>query len=1114
MSSRDAQDAQVRGAACDPGESVLLQAPAGSGKTSVLTARLLRLLGAADEPEEILAITFTRKAAAEMRARVAAALAGQIALSGAAGAHLAELAARVRARSQQRGWQLAQNPARLPIQTIDAFNFRLAAQLPLAARVGGALTVTDRAQGLYLAAARQTLLAAEADRELAADIDVLFTRLDNQWAHLEALLAAMLATRAHWLPHVLSQAPAALPARVSASLAHLTRSQLAAACALLPAALRERAGALPGVAAALGDEAALLPAWQALAARVLTARGEWRAPKGISRTLGPEYGEAEGRERLREVLEALRGVAGARERLGEIAALPPCALPQEDQAALAALSRVLQVAAAQLQTQMARAGRVDHVYVGGAARAALADAGLPTELALRIGFSLRHILVDEFQDTSLAQWDLLRALTAGWQEGDGRTLFVVGDPMQSIYQFREAEVGLFIQARAQGIGGVRLTPLTLTRNFRSDAALIEWINRTCAPLFAPEDDVQASAVAYTPSRPGAGAPPDLPAAPVRLALLPGRCAEAAWIGERIAGLRARDAAATIAVLVAARGHAGPVLAALAARGIPAIGVDLTPLAGLPVIRDLVALTRALHQPGDRTAWLSVLRAPWCGVSLASLTALAQGPDGGCSQEGPLWQALTDPARLSACHPEDARRLGRVRVVLAAALARRGRSPLGEWLEQTWMQLGAADAYTAGELPHARAYFSALTDSAALGEWRGPDDLGPLLAGLYAQPVVSGDNPVSVMTIHRAKGLEFDHVLLPALDRGEAHGREPLLRWLDLPRVSQDGGTPGSEPGSDLLMAAVPAVDGQGSGELGRYLKRLQQRRQQHEQVRLLYVALTRARHSLHLSASAPRQADGQVRPRAGTLLARLWPVRGQDFEIHTAEPAAAPVAPAAPLRRLVPGWQPAPLPAGVAISSLVQAAPVAAVPPFSWAGEGARHIGTVAHAALCALAGEGELPQEAALLGRRALYSEQLRRLGVAPKDLEHASGEVLQVLLRTLADARGRWIFDRSHREAASGLALTGLVAGRLAQVVIDRCFVDAQGTRWVLDFKTSRHAGGGLAAFLEREVERHRGQLRRSAALARGLGPEPVRAALYFPLLQAFREVPASQRRAAARS
>src|SRR3990172_5362927 len=85
----------------------------------------------------------------------------------------------------------------------------------------------------------------------------------------------------------------------------------------------------------------------------------------------------------------------------------------------------------------------------------------PTALALALDCSVRHILIDEFQDTSWSQYDLLQGLTAGWQRDDGRTLFVVGDPMQSIYRFRKAEVGLYVRAWHEGIGGVPLDALRL-----------------------------------------------------------------------------------------------------------------------------------------------------------------------------------------------------------------------------------------------------------------------------------------------------------------------------------------------------------------------------------------------------------------------------------------------------------------------------------------------------------------------------------------------------------------------------------------------------------------------------------------------------------------------------
>jgi ATP-dependent helicase/nuclease subunit A len=115
----------------------------------------------------------------------------------------------------------------------------------------------------------------------------------------------------------------------------------------------------------------------------------------------------------------------------------------------------------------------------------------------------------------------------------------------------------------------------------------------------------------------------------------------------------------------------------------------------------------------------------------------------------------------------------------------------------------------------------------------------------------------------------------------------------------------------------------------------------------------------------------------------------------------------------------------------------------------------------------------------------------------------VVTALTRTLADDRGRWLFAPEHRDARSELALTGIADGRLTNVIIDRTFVDEDGSRWVIDFKTSRHEGSGLEAFLDNEAERYRAQLARNAEVARSLGPEPVRTALYFPLLGVFREL-----------
>jgi ATP-dependent helicase/nuclease subunit A len=1209
-SAEVAADALARDRASDPRRSVLLQAPAGSGKTTVLTERLLRLLCEVEQPEEILAITFTRKAAAEMRARVLKALHGDIDTTNAQGARMRAFADAALARAGTRGWDLAQDPGRLRIQTIDSFNFKLATQLTVTAKAGGSLVITERPHELYNRAARQTLAAADHDEQLAADVELLFERLDNNWSNVQRLLADMLRQRGHWLRYVLGHEPGALCARISGSLEAILRDHLSAIYKLLPSALVAQAGTLPSVGG-LGNSPESVPRWKRLASLTLTAKCEWRKPKGVTKALGTEYENPAAKDALRAAIENLSGIAGFREALVELAALPAATLGDADAAAIEALSRVLRSAAAYLQAEFATTGRVDHTYVAGAAREALTDAGLPTDLALRTGMSLRHILVDEFQDTSLAQFDLIENLTAGWEEGDGRTLFVVGDPMQSIYQFREAEVGLFLRARDHGIGTVRLEPLRLTRNFRSVPELIDWINDAFTTLFPARDDLRASAVSFTQSVAGKGRTPgaspsaapgaatmsptpagaaisalptpagaaisalptpagaaisalptpagatisalptpagatisrlsatadatigalsaaagDVGAStmpspgPVRVRMFHSnnRESETNAIIQRIVELQARDSKATIAVLVASRSHAAPIVTGLEARNIDAVGVDLVPLRELSIVRDLVALVQATSHLGDRTAWLAVLRAPWCGLSLATLTLLSQRRD-------PLliWEAMADEKRLALCSPEELSRVIRVREVLETALESRNSMPLADWLELTWVRLGAADAYPEQDLRHARAFFSALSERVAGGEWSGPQDLDSLLGDLFAQPHTSVPNPVQLMTIHRAKGLEFDHVFVPSLDRNLNRGQEPLLRWLDLPR---------KEGESDLIMAPVPAIGDDEGGEVSAYVKRLTSRRAANEQTRLLYVAATRAKQTLELSAAPKTKADGAIGARSGTLLASLWPAVASMVSVDAthggpghggpshgdpghgdpghgdpghgdAATAVSTDAPIQKLRRLTTNWSLPPLTTAPELPHLPISHQSLEPPEFSWVGETARHIGTVVHAALESYATVDELPSKAAIESQLDFYVYQLRRHGVPEGDLVRAASTIVEALTRTVSNDRGRWIFAATHREAQSEWAITGIAGGRLTNVVIDRSFIDRDGTRWVIDFKTSRHEGGGLDVFLEQEMSRYRAQLDTYVALARGMGTAPVRAGLYFPLLGVFREL-----------
>jgi ATP-dependent exoDNAse (exonuclease V) beta subunit len=183
---------------------------------------------------------------------------------------------------------------------------------------------------------------------------------------------------------------------------------------------------------------------------------------------------------------------------------------------------------------------------------------------------------------------------------------------------------------------------------------------------------------------------------------------------------------------------------------------------------------------------------------------------------------------------------------------------------------------------------------------------------------------------------------------------------------------------------------------------------------------------------------------------------------------------------------------------------------FAWAGETARHIGTVVHAFLQRIADEGLAAWDDERVGASRLrIGRELAQLGVGAEDVPGAATRVIDALASTLNDPRGRWVLQ-SHVEARSEWRLTGLVAGAMANVAIDRTFVDDDGTRWIIDFKTGSHEGGDANAFLDNEQQRYRMQLETYAVLLRGLpsfaSTVSLRLGLYFPMLGGWREWEAS--------
>jgi ATP-dependent helicase/nuclease subunit A len=286
-------DALARDSARDILRNIQLQAPAGSGKTTVLAQRFLAALAVADAPEEVLAITFTRKAAAEMRDRVLMALEDRFPANQPERERWQSLRIAVHAQAAQQDWDITELPQRLRIQTIDSLAAELARAMPVLGRMQTSLRVVDDASTLYLEAARRTLREGDVDPEYRVDIDRLLRRLDNNMERASQLLAELLPGRNRWLPLLLAHPAEALAQAVQSSLARIVTDALDALRRRLPDAWLAEAATLAREAAAnraaadqpmqgrwplwlepdaaLGTGAEHLPYWQGVAELLLLA---------------------------------------------------------------------------------------------------------------------------------------------------------------------------------------------------------------------------------------------------------------------------------------------------------------------------------------------------------------------------------------------------------------------------------------------------------------------------------------------------------------------------------------------------------------------------------------------------------------------------------------------------------------------------------------------------------------------------------------------------------------------------------------------------------------------------------------------------------------------------
>jgi len=1116
-------DLHIRNESLNPRKSFIVEAPAGSGKTELLIQRYLKLLGGVSQPEEILAMTFTRKAAGEMKGRIIEALNLAQDISPPKEEpdqttwNLAQVALE---RNKKFGWRLLENPARLRVVTIDSFCSFLTKRTPLLSKMGGATEIQENIQDLYANTAKQILSKIESDDYQYAElVRALLKHLDNDKKTFIQRISQLLNLRDQWMisffdkfenikEHLLDNSH---KEKLEKLYTELIEKQLNKIYSLFSESSKTSLvyfGAYAGknlktyncensittlsqLDSFPNPKIEQLKQWKGISNLLLTGTGEFR--KRVDKSLGFPVNKDNKNEESKKIknefkiyLESVTGLKPLQKALNKIKLLPDPYFSDYEWNILRSTLRLLPELESQLKNLLQENKLSDFSEISLAALKSFGNELEPTDLGKYLDDKIQHILVDEYQDTSFKQEALLKKLTAEWEPDSGRTLFIVGDPKQSIYRFRDAEVGLFLKTQKEGINNLNLERLTLESNFRSQQSLVDWVNQCFQKILPEEDNPDSGAIAFSKSTAihAKESYPGVVLHPLDPELNSNRASrsEAKEISGIIKKIRSESAEATIAILVRSRTHLKEIIKELELLKISYKAESIYTLADRPAIRDLLSLLRALIFPLDRVAWLSLLRAPWVGVSLTDIHSLCAS-----QPEIPLWEILNNDENKKRLSKNGKIQIKRLISILAPTLNSLPSNNFRELLENCWIRLGGPACHKGTSETDIYTFFDEVGKCIQKGEPSQFEHFNQVIENLHASPLTTSKNAIQIMTMHKAKGLQFDYVILPGLGKKSQNDSKRLVFWMPY--------------GQELLLAPLEAK-GETKSHLYNFLAKIDNEKDDHEMLRLLYVAATRARKQLHLLG---KTKVANI-PESNSLLESLWPFLKDDWCKAKFIPMQEELERSAEMYqidRIPSGYHP-PEPCKPIHSSLIgEIEEEKETFPFLWAGTAARCIGNVLHRVLQTIAKEG---LEKWTLSRIKIMVPQLRTAllgeGLPFDQIDDALHLTLAGLQNTLEDPKGRWILS-NHEESHAEYSLTLFLENRFIRNVIDRTFIENK-TRWIIDYKTGRHEGKGLESFLKRETERYEPQLRRYEALLKEYGEtRPIRKALYFPLIKEWIEV-----------
>jgi len=1047
-------DQAQRDQALDISDSYIVQAPAGSGKTELLTQRYLKLLSISEEPENILAMTFTNKAADELKYRVIRSL-ERSKTSAPKTSHEKltwELANQALKRSKQRGWDIFSNPSRIKIGTIDSLSSLIVSRYPA---IENLMTPRIMAKSyeyeyLYQKAAEKTLLLIE-ESDFQKVISVVLFHLDNNVEKFYRLVTRMLAKREQWLPRlylkgvldidILEKAAQQIIIEHLQSLNNIAISYFDQNFfSLISKNTRHDVRKIKKLP---GPEISNLEEWKILSDLCLTKSGQWR--KKIDKNLGFPAELKEQKKELLMILTELRKDDCLKNQLMELNLLPDVYLEKASNKVLRDISEVLKLSVAQLKLLFNELSVQDFSEVGLQAISALDSREKVSDIALFLDYQIKHLLIDEFQDTSYAQLILIEKLLENWQHGSGKTIFLVGDPMQSIYRFRESQVGIFLEVKKNGISNVKINSLLLNNNFRSNKSVVDSNNKFFSRIFPLEDSLIHGAIHYSKSSAASskvigGAINFFPYAYKQ------NHQEAQQVVSIIQQNLALNANQEIAVLVKSRSHLKEIIEYLQLNNIDYEAIKTLPLRSHLFTRDLISLTRAILSLADKLAWLSILRAPWCGLSLKDLVIFSS------SDDMTIFHQLEDKALLMKLDKDSKARAAHLHQALSEVIANKGRFSFVERFSFALNQLCPHQELDTQQRDIKSNYLSLLNDC-EIKQSLNIETIESMLKDLYAP---SQPSNVKLMTIHQAKGLEFDIVILPGLGRAQRNEQAPLIHMKEFSN-------------SGLLLAPIKSAYEIKDSQTYQYLKHIEKQQNHYELMRLLYVAMTRAKQKLHLLGCLTEKG---VAPK-NTFFELLGPFFQKSIKQIDDSLAKINQQGRSTLLRRYKELTPLQQRSLISVSE-TQSLSMDINPIYQSA------LGSLVHYYF----------EKGSFSPTKEHAELRLLERGVPSRLVHSYANEVCRLLQNTKKDKLFDWLFkDRESTQVEAEYS------NKSSTIVIDRMFIE-NDILWIIDFKTARpKEDENIGDFIEHQKIFHRKQLMEYKDILQGVFNLPTKVALYCP-------------------